>query len=110
MPRLRRRRRIRRYGPLVLGLSILVWTGFQGYELTRASWTLQSFDHKNMVWTNRRGEVVFVTASGEQLSGYRVVPGNETVIFRDVRIEYDRKHPRPLPPEAGTGNLFDDLK
>jgi hypothetical protein len=101
---------LRRYGPLILGLALFAWTGLQWSERTRAPWTLKSVDHKNMVWTNRQGEVLLVTASGEQLSGYRVVPGEETVTFQDVSITYERLGNPPLRPEAGTGNLFDDLE
>ncbi len=110
MPRFRRRRRIRRYGPLVLGLAILVWTCFQWHQLGQAKWTLYSFDRKNMVWTSKTGEVLFVTASGENLSGYRVIPSDESVTFHDVSVSYERLGAKPLQSNAGTGNLFEDLK
>ena len=110
MPRLRRRRQVRRYGAFVLGMAIFVWTGFQWYELRRMPrWTLHSFDRKNMVWTNRMGEVLFVTAAGQNLSGYQVIPEEKTVTFRDVQIAYQRVGGSPLQPQAGAGNLFDDL-
>ena len=62
-----------------------------------------------MVWTNRTGEVLFVTAAGENLSGYHVVPDEDAVTFRDVRIAYQRAEAAPLQPQTGTGNLFQDL-
>ena len=82
------------------------------YRQSGHAWHLYNFDRKSVVWSNRDGEVLFVSAAGETLSGYRLVPAEASVVVKPVSVTYDRpQHGGPsLVPNKGTGKLFDDLE
>jgi len=94
----------------LLAIAALCFTVLQWLIHVDSKWKLHRFDRKGIVWQNHTGEVLFLSARGDELSGYRLSPKHNTVSIRSVTVTYQDPETIAFKPDQGKGNLFKDLR
>jgi hypothetical protein len=95
--------------PALIGVGILAWVALQWYEHAESRWFLHTVNRRGFIWTNRAGDALVVSAAGEEVTGYRLVPARDRLMVHPVAVTYEPDSRPLLLPNPGTGNLFEDL-